>query len=78
MRINKGFRAFESTSSEDESNKGPSKCDPNLNNKEKIHKLKHPSKEPTQLNVTVDRKPNRYEKIIETEKRVNYGESSHI
>uniref|UniRef100_F6HCP4 Uncharacterized protein n=1 Tax=Vitis vinifera TaxID=29760 RepID=F6HCP4_VITVI len=26
MRINKGFRAFESTSSEDESNKGPPKA----------------------------------------------------
>ena len=35
MRINKGFQGFESTSSEDKSNKGPPKYDPILNNKEK-------------------------------------------
>ena len=68
MRINKGFRAFESTSSEDESNKGPPKYDPILNNKEKVRQIKCPSKEQTQPNRTVDRKPNRDEKTVEIEK----------
>ena len=71
MRINKGFRGFESTSSEDESNKGLPKYDPILNSKEKIHKIKHPSKEPTQPNLTINRKPNRDGKVVETEKRVS-------
>ena len=78
MRINKGFRVFESTSSEDESNKGPPKYDPILNSKEKIHKLKRPSKEPTQPNLTINKKPNRDENVVETENRVDCRESSHI
>ena len=43
-----------------------------------MHKIKRPSKEPTQPNQTVDRKPNRDEKVVETDKRVNCRESSHI
>ena len=77
-RINKGFRGFESTSSEDESNKGPPKYDPISNNKEKIRIIKRPSKEPTKPNLIVDRKPNRDEKVVEIEKIVNCRESSHI
>ena len=74
MRVNKGFWGFESTSSEDESNKGSPKHDPILNNKEKICKIKRPSKEPKKPNLTVDKKPNRDEKVVETEKRVNCRE----
>ena len=67
-RINKGFRGFKSTSSEDESNQRPSKYDPILNNKEKVRQIKCPSKEQTQPNRTVDRKPNRDEKVVEKKK----------
>ena len=77
-RINKGFQGFESTSSEDESNKGPPKYDPILNNKEKIRIIKRPSKEPTKPNLIVDRKPNRDENVVEIDKIVNCRESSHI
>ena len=67
-RINKKFRGFESTSSEVESNQGPPKYDPILNNKEKVRQIIRPSKEPTQPNLIVDRKPNRDEKTVKIEK----------